>query len=340
MTVIPPIDSHTQMKAMVSLQYGSPDVLELKEIKKPVITEEHQVLVQVHAVGVNAADWHLLRGKPALMRLMGFGFFKPKHTILGADIAGKVLATGKKITQFKPGDDVFGDLSLCGFGGFAEYAVVPETALVLKPANLSFEEAAAVPMAAVTALKGLRDKTTIQQGHKVLINGASGGVGTFAVQIAKALGAEVTAVCSTRNVDMVRTLGADQVIDYTKEDFTKNKEQYDLILGTNGYHSIFDYKRALRPQGTYVMTGGEPAQMFQAMLLGPMLSKKGGKQLGNILSKPNRQDLVFLKGLLEEGKIRPVIDRTYKLSEVPEAIRYVEEGHARGKVVIKVNEEL
>ena len=227
-------------------------------------------------------------------------------------------------------------MSVSGWGAFAEYVCARENALALKPANLSFEEAAAVPMAAVTALQGLRDKGQIQPGQKVLINGASGGVGTFAVQIAKSFGAEVTAVCSTRNLDMVRSIGADHVIDYTQEDFTQNGQQYDLILAANGYRSISDYKRALSPKGIYVMTGGSMAQLLEAMLQGPWISMTGSQKMGNMLAKPNQKDLAFMKELLEAGKVKPVIDRCYPLSEVPEALRYLEEGHAQGKVVITV----
>ena len=319
------------MKAIVYTKYGAPDVLELKEVEKPTPRDD-EVLVKVHAVSANAADLHFLRGKPFLMRLMGIGLLKPKNKILGSDIAGRVEAIGRNVKQFQPGDEVFGNMR----SGFAEYVCTREDALVLKPANISFEEAAAVPMAAVTALQGLRDTGQIQTGQKVLINGASGGVGTFAVQIAKSFGAEVTGVCSTQNVDMVRSMGADQVIDYTQEDFTKNGQRYDLILAANGYHSIADYKRALRPRGTYVMTGGSTAQMFQAMLLGPWISMTGGKKMGNLLKKSNTKDLVCMKELLEAGKVVPVIDRRYSLGETAEAIRYLEEGHARGKVVISV----
>ena len=262
------------MKAMVYHTYGSPDVLKLEEVQKPV-PQDDEVLVQVHATSVNAGDWHLLRAKPFLMRFMGFGLLKPKHTILGSDIAGRVEVVGRNVTQFQSGDEVFGNTAKSGFGGFAEYVAVPENALVLKPTNISFEEAAAVPQAALTALQGLRDKGHIQKGQKVLINGASGGIGTFAVQLAKAFGADVTAVCSTRNVDIVRSIGADHVIDYTQEDFTKNGQRYDLILAVNGYHSISAYKRALHPEGVYVMTGGSNAQLFQAMLLGPLVSRTG-----------------------------------------------------------------
>jgi len=322
------------MKAIVYQKYGSPDVLKLEEIQKPTPRDD-EVLIKVHAVSANAADWHILRGKPFLVRLMGIGLLKPKNKILGADIAGRVEAVGRNVKQFRPGDEVFGDISGCGWGGFAEYVCASENALVLKPANISFEEAAAVPLAAVTALQGLRDKGQIQPGQKVLINGASGGVGTFAVQIAKSFGAEVTGVCSTRNLDMVRSIGADQVIDYTQEDFTKNGQRYDLILAVNGYHPISDYKRALSPKGIYVCVGGSMAQIFQAMLLAPLISMAGRKKMGSMgVAKPNQKDLVFMKELLEVGKVVPVIDRRYPLSEVAEALRYLEEEHARGKVVI------
>src|SRR5205809_5019552 len=257
------------MKAIVHTHYGSPDILQLKEVARPT-PKEDEVLVKVHAASVNAGDWHLLRGKPFLMRLMGYGLLKPKNKILGSDIAGRVEAVGRNVKQFQSGDEVFGNTAKSGFGGFAEYVSVPENALVLKPTTISFEEAAAVPQAALTALQGLRDKGHIQKGQKVLIHGAGGGIGTFAVQLAKAFGAEVTAVCSTRNVDMVRLIGADPVIDYTQEDFTKNGQRYDLILAVNGYHSIFDYKRALSPRGIYVMTGGSGALLSQVMFLGPL----------------------------------------------------------------------
>jgi NADPH:quinone reductase-like Zn-dependent oxidoreductase len=322
------------VKAIVYTKYGSPDVLELKEVEKPT-PKDDEVLIKVHAAAVNAGDWHLLRGVPFLVRLMS-GVLKPKNRILGADIAGRVEAVGRNVKQFRPGDEVFGDLSGCGFGGFAEYVCARENALASKPASMTFEEAAAVPSAGVTALQALREKGQIQLGQKVLINGASGGVGTFAVQIAKSFGAEVTGVCSTRNVDMVRSIGADQVIDYTQEDFTKNGQRYDLIMAVNGYHPISAYKRALSPRGMYVMTGGANAQMFQAMLLGPWISMTGRKKMGNVLKKSNQKDLVFMKELLEASKVVPVIDRRYPLSEVAEALRYVEEGHAKGKAVITV----
>jgi NADPH:quinone reductase-like Zn-dependent oxidoreductase len=320
------------MKAIVYTEYGSPDVLQFKEVVKPT-PKDNEVLIKVHAASLNAADWHYMRADPFLIRPTS-GLLKPKNTLLGADVAGRVEAVGRTVTQFKPGDEVFGDLSESGRGTFAEYVCASENALVLKPANLSFEEAAAVPLAAVTALQGLR-KGQIQPGQKVLINGASGGVGMFAVQIAKALGAEVTAVCSTRNLDIVRSIGADHVIDYTKEDFTQNGRRYDLILAANGYHSISDYRRVLTPKGTYVMTGGTTAQLSEAMLKGPWMSRNGQK-MGNLLAKPNKEDLAFIKELLESGKVKPVIDRCYPLREVPDAIRYLEEGHAQGKVVITV----
>mgnify|MGYP001320427411 CR=1 FL=1 len=323
------------MKAITYTQYGSPDVLHLEEVAKPA-PRENEVLVKVYAVSVNAADLHLLRADPFLIRLSS-GLMKPKNQILGSDIAGRVEAVGSNVKQFKQGDEVFGDISACGWGGFAEYACVSENALALKPANLTFEEAAAVPMAAVTALQGIRYAGQIRPGQKVLINGASGGVGTFALQLAKLSGAEVTAVCSTRNLDMARSIGADHVIDYTKEDFTRTGQKYDLILAANGDRSISDYRRALNPRGIYVQTGGSMTQMSQAMLQGPWISMTGSQKMGNMgVAKPNQNDLVILKELLEAGKIKPVIDRTYPLSEVAEAIRYLEEGHARGKVVITV----
>ena len=321
------------MKAIVYAQYGSPDFLQLREVARPA-PKEDEVLIRVHAASVNAADWHYLRGAPFLFRLET-GFPKPKNTFLGADVAGRVEAVGRNVTQFQPGDEVFGDLSESGRGTFAEYVCASENALALKPANISFEEAAAVPMAAVVALQGLR-AGKIQRGQKVLVNGASGGVGTFAVQIAKAFGAEVTAVCSTMKLDLVRSIGADHVIDYTQEDFTRNRQQYDLILAVNGYRSISDYKRALSPTGTYVMSGGDTAQMMEAMFLGPWMSRKGSRKMGNLAAKPSQKDLIFVKELLETGKVVPVIDRCYPLSEVADALRYLEEGHAQGKIVITV----
>jgi NADPH:quinone reductase-like Zn-dependent oxidoreductase len=323
------------MKAIVYYKYGSPDVLELREVEKPT-PKDDEVLTRVHATSVVYSDLAFVRGKPSLVRLMGSGLIKPRYKILGVDVAGRVEAVGRNVKQFGPGDEVFGDLSECGRGAYAEYVCARENALALKPANCSFEEAAAVPEAAVVALQGLRDKGHIQPGQKVLISGASGGIGTFAVQIAKSFGAEVTGVCSTRNVDMVRSIGADQVIDYTQEDFTRTGRRYDLILATAGYRSLFDYKRALSPEGIYVVTGGSMAQIFQPMLLGPWISMTGSKKMVNLSVRPNRKDLTFMKELLEAGKVVPVIDRRYTLSEVAEALRYYEEGHAQGKVVITV----
>ena len=319
------------MKAIVYTKYGSPDVLHLEEVEKPT-PKDDEVLIKIHAASVNAYDWHFLTADIFLIRLMGGGLLKPKNTRLGADIAGRVEAVGRNTKQFQPGDEVFGMVK----GGFAEYTCAAESALALKPVNSSFDEAAAVPMAAVTALQGLRDEGQIQAGQKVLINGASGGVGTFAVQIAKSFGAEVTAVCSTRNLDQARSIGADHVIDYTKEDFTKNGQQYDLVFAANGYHSLSAYKRALAPKGIYIMAGGSMAQIFQSMLLGSMMSETGGKKMGGVSAKASQKDLVFLKELLEAGKVVPIIDRRYTLSEAAEALRYLGEGHARGKVVITV----
>jgi NADPH:quinone reductase-like Zn-dependent oxidoreductase len=321
------------MEAMVYEKYGPPDVLHLKDVAKPA-PKADEVLVKVVAASVNPADWHLLRADPFMTRMFS-GLLRPKYTVLGADIAGRVEAVGAYVKRFKPGDEVFGDIFESHGGAFAEYAIGLEKALALKPAAMSFDEAAAVPLASVTALQGLRDKGHLRPGHKVLINGSSGGVGTFAVQIAKALGAEVTGVCSAKNLDLVRSLGADHVIDYTKENFTKGEKRYDLILGVNGFHPIADYKRALAPNGTYVMAGGSGAQMFQAIALGPWMSM-GNKKLGSMMAKPNQNDLAFIKELLETGKLKPVIDRRFPLSQVAEAIRYLELGHARGKVVITV----
>ena len=321
------------MKAIVRNIYGPPDVLHLEDVPRPAV-RDGDVLVKVRAASANAGDWHLLRGTPLPFRLIA-GLRTPKFRIIGSDIAGCVEAVGRNVTQFRPGDHVFGELSRCGFGAYAEFAVAPEKALAFKPANLSFEDAAAVPTAGCTALQGLR-KGRIQQGQRVLINGASGGVGTFAVQIAKSFGAEVTAVCSTRNVDAVRSIGADHVLDYTKHEFAAVGSRFDLILAANGDRSIWDYKRALNANGTYVMTGGSNRQLTDALLFGPLMSM-GRQKLGNLLVKPNQADLLFLKELCEAGTLKPMIDRRFQLSEVPAAIRYVEDGHARGKVVITVS---
>lgn len=317
------------MRAIVYTEYGPPDVLQFTEEAKPT-PKDDEVLIRIRAASVNPLDWHLVRGKPLFVRLMSGGLRKPKPTRPGVDVAGQVEAVGKNVTQFKPGDEVFG---VCQ-GALAEYVCAVEDKLALKPANISFEEAAAVPVAAISALQGLRDKGRIQRGHKVLVDGASGGVGTFAVQIAKSFGAEVTAVCSTRNVDTARSIGADHVIDYTREDFTQNRQGYDLIIAANAYHSIFDYRRALGQDGIYVMVGGGGAQILQAILLGSLLSLIGSKKMCFVMAKVTKTDLVLLKDLLAAGKIVPVIDRRYPLSEVAEALGYLEEGHAKGKVVI------
>ncbi len=322
------------MKAIVHTKYGPPDVLQLKEVAQP-IPKDNQVLVKVHAASANPLDWHGMRGAPFIARLDG-GFLKPKNTSLGADIAGRVEAIGAAVTQFKPGDEVFGVCS----GGFAEYAVAAENKLALKPANISFEAAAAVPVAAITALQGLRDKGQIKPGQKVLVNGASGGVGSFAVQIAKSFGTEVTGVCSTQNLDMVRSIGADHVIDYTQEDFTKNGQLYDLIYDAVGNRSVSDYMRALSPQGICAVAGFTTLpRLFEHMVIGPRRSKAGGKQVGLMgLAQPNQKDLIYVKELMEAGKVVSVIDRCYPLSDTAEAIGYLEQGHARGKVVITVEQ--
>lgn len=320
------------MKAIVRETYGPPDVLHLEDVPVPALGDG-DVLVRVGAASANAGDWHLLRGTPWPFRLVA-GLRRPRFRIIGTDIAGHVEAVGRHVTQFRPGDEVFGELSRCGFGAYAEFAAAPEKALALKPANLSFEEAAALPTAGCTALQGLR-KGGIQRAQRVLIVGASGGVGTFAVQIAKAFGAEVTAVCSTRNVDMVRSIGADHVIDYTNDDFATHGRRFDLILAANGDRSIWDYRRALSANGCYTMTGGSNRQLTEVLLLGPLLSM-GRQQFGNVLMKPNQADLLELKALCERGKLRPVIDRRFPLAEVSAAVRYVEGGHARGKVVTRV----
>lgn len=319
------------MKAIVYTRYGSPDVIQLKEVEKPT-PNDSQVLIKVHAASVNALDWRPFTMPTILVRLMRGGLLKPKNTSIGVDIAGRVEAVGRNVTQFQPGDEVFGVAP----SAFAEYVCASENKIALKPANLSFEAAAAVPVAAFTALQGLRDKGQIQPGQKVLINGAGGGVGTFAVQLAKSFGAEVTAVCSTRNLDMVRSIGADHVVDYTREDVTKNSRHYDLIIAANGYHPILNYWRSLSPGGIYVGLGGSMAQIFEGMLLGPLLSRIGSKKMGVLLAHTNREDLVYMGKLLEAGKVVPVIDRCYPLSETAEAIRYLVNGHAQGKVVITV----
>ena len=319
------------MKAIIFTQYGSPDVLQLKDVEVPTPGDD-QVLVKVHAASANPADWHTMRGEPFIARLTN-GLLKPRNHTLGADLAGRVQAVGKNVTQFQAGDDVFGELSLDGLGTFAEYVCSNEDALALKPAGLTFEQAATVPLAGFTALQGLRDKGKIQAGQKVLINGASGGIGTLAVQIAKSYGTEVTGVCSARNLELVRSIGADHVIDYTKEDFTQSGRQYDLIFDTVGNLSISGCKRSLTPNGICSVAGFTTlSHLFAVMLF-------GGRNMGMMeTASSNKKDLLLLKELLEAGKIVPVIDRQYPLSETAEAIRYLETGRARGKVVITVGQ--
>jgi NADPH:quinone reductase-like Zn-dependent oxidoreductase len=321
------------MKAVVYHSYGSPEVLQYEEIEKPAPRDD-EVLLRVRAASVNPMDWHFMRGEPYLMRI-ATGLRKPKITRLGADVAGQVEAVGRNVTQFQPGDLVFGGCR----GAFAEYVCAPESALAIKPDHVTFEQAASAGVAALTALQALRDKGHIQPGQKVLINGAAGGVGTFAVQLAKCFGAQVTGVCSTQNVDMVRSIGADRVVDYTREDFTRSAERYDLLVDNVGNHSLSTCRRVLNPQGRYVMVGaqggrwiGPLPRMVQALLW----SRLGSQKLVMILAQRSPADLALLRDFLADGKITPVIDKRYKLSEVAEAIHYLEAGHARGKVVISV----
>ncbi len=312
------------MKAMVYHKYGSPDELKLEEVTKPT-PKDDEVLVKIKASSINRADLYMLKGSPFVIRLENG--FTPKKKILGADIAGQVEAVGKNVKEFKVGDEVFGDISANGWGGFAEYVSVKENALVAKPTNITFEEAAAVPMASVTALQGLQDKGQIQPNQKVLIYGASGGVGTWAVQISKSFGTHVTAVCSTRNVEMIRSLGANEVIDYTKEDFSENGKRYDLILAANGNLPLAKYKNALTSNGIYVCTGGSLKQIFSSLIF-------GSKQVKNLSSKPKKKDLLFVQELLANRKIKSVIDKTFPLIELADAFRYFESGKVKGKVVI------
>jgi NADPH:quinone reductase-like Zn-dependent oxidoreductase len=321
------------MKAIVQTKYGSPDLLSLAEVDQPVVPD-NGVLVRVQATSVHAGDWHLMRGDPFLIRFIFGGILQPKIKILGTDVAGTVEAVGKDVTQFQPGDEVFGDLSECGFGAFAEYVCVPAAALVLKPTNSSFEEAATIPVSALAALQGLRDVGQLRPGQKVLINGASGGVGSFAVQIAKSFGAEVTALCSTKKMDMVRSIGADQVIDYTQTDVTRNGQQYDLILDVAAYRSVFDYLPILTPEGTYVLVGGSTARTFQVMFLGSWISRISHRRVKCLVSKPNQKDLVTLREFIVAGKIVPFINQRYNLSEIPVAIRHLEQRQVMGKVAI------
>ena len=329
------------MKAIVYHEFGSPDVLRLEEVDKPV-PNDNQILVKVRAVSVNPLDWHFMEGTPYLGRLVAFGLLKPKVERLGVDYAGTVEAVGKNITEFKPGDEVYGN----HFGAFAEYVVASDKGMALKPANLTFEQAASLPVAALTALQGLRDYGKIQPGQKVLINGASGGVGTFAVQIAKTFGAEVTGVCSGRNMELVRSLGADYVIDYTKEDFTKRAERYDLILDNVGNQPLSGFRRVLSPKGIYVGIGGGGVNdsrwtgplvgVTKMLMLKPFVTQ----EMRMMLADMSRKDLAILADLIQAGKVKPVIDRTYTFSQLPEAMRYLEEGHARGKIVLTVGDNI
>jgi len=322
------------MKAIVFTKYGSPDVLQLREVDKPT-PKDDEVLIRVHAVSLNDWDWAALQGIPFVNRLT-FGVLRPKKQILGSDIAGRIEAIGKNVAQFQLGDEVFGDIS-GDWGGFAEYVCARENALALKAPSMTFEQAAAIPQAAMLALQGLRDRGRIQPGQKLLINGAGGGVGTFAIQIARLYGVEITAVDSPGKLDMLRSLGATHVIDYTQEDFTKNRQCYDLILDVKTNRSIFDCARALSPNGTYVTVGGSMVRLFQALLLGPLISMTENKSIRIVVLKPNK-DLAYMKELFEAGKLLPVIDGPYKLSEVPEAFRRFGEARHRGKVIITVEQ--
>lgn len=320
------------MQAIVQEKYGSPDNLDLRDVARPTAAEG-EVLIQVHAAGVNPADWHMMTGTPSLLRVGGGGFRKPKDNIPGLDLAGRVVAVGEGVTEFAVGDDVFGEAGR----GYAEYTATPIRRLVSKPTNMTFVEAAAVPIAALTALQGLRDKGQLKTGDRVLINGASGGVGTFAVQIAKALGAEVTAVCSTRNVEMVRSIGADHVIDYTKDDFTTSGK-YDLVLDNVGLRSLADCKGALKPSGRYVAVSGPKASLKILTRMVKMMLRSIGREqkMMTMLAKSTPEDLIVLKELLESGQVTPVIEKTYQLSQAADAMRHQGEGHARGKTVITV----
>lgn len=325
------------MKAMVLSKYGSPDFLELQEVAKPAPGDD-EVLVNVHAASINSWDWEMLMGTPFANRIMA-GLSKPtKIPILGCDIAGIVEAVGKNVTRFQPGDAVYGDLSGCGFGGFAEYVCARENALVLKPDSMTFEQAAAIPQAALLALQGLRDKGQIQPGQKILINGAGGGAGSFAVQVAKLYGAEVTGVDSTEKLDAMRAMGADHVMDYTREDYTKTGKTYDLILDFALHRSVFDCLPALTPKGNYLVVGGASARILQTLLVGVWLSMTGSKKMGLLLHKANN-GLGDMKTLFESGKVAPFIDRRYPLSEAAEALRYFGDGHAKGKIVITAAHE-
>jgi NADPH:quinone reductase-like Zn-dependent oxidoreductase len=324
------------MKAIVFRKYGSADVLALEEVEKPVPRGD-EVLVKIHAASINSWDWDVLRGATPIARLTSGGLRKPGGKILGTDIAGRVEAVGSDVRRFRPGDEVFGELSWrfisLGWGGFAEYACARESSILQKPAGMTFEQAAAIPQVGALALGGLGYNGDIQSGQKVLMNGAGGGVGTFVVQIAKSFGAEVTGVDSTEKLDMLRSIGTDHVIDYTQEDFTRNGQQYDLIIDFATHRSVFDYKRALSPGGAYCVIGGSQLRFFQTMFLGIWISMLGSKKMGTVGAKPN-EGLDLILELFEAGKVTPVIDRTYPLDEVAEAFRYFGGGHVKGKIVI------
>lgn len=324
------------MKAIVYQKYGSPDVLHLEDVEKPTLRDD-EVLIKVHAASINSWDWDLLRGKPFIARLMGGGFLKPRHKIMGADVAGTVEAVGANVTRCQPGDEVFGEVSWrflsIGWGGFAEYVCARETSMLRKPATMTFEQAAAIPQVAALALGALRYNGQIQPGQKVLVNGAGGGVGTFAVQIAKLYGAEVTGVDSAEKLDLLRSLGADHVIDYAQEEFTANGHRYDLIIDVAAHRSTFDYKRALNPKGAYGVIGGSLGSFFQTVFLGIWIRRFSNKKMGAAGANPN-EGLPYIIELFEDGKVAPVIDKTYPLSEAAEAFRYFGEGHVKGKIVL------
>lgn len=323
------------MKAIVYTNYGSPDALHLTSVEKPALKDD-EVLVKIYAASINSWDWDQLLGKHFLVRLIG-GLLKPRHKILGADIAGKVEAVGRNVTQFQSGDEVFGDIAGNGFGGFAEYAAVPQKLLALKSPAMTFEQAASLPQAGLLALQGLRYGGAVQSGQKILINGAGGGVGTIALQYAKSCGAEVTCVDLAEKFDLLSSLGADHLIDYTKEDYTRNGHQYDLILDVTAHRKIADYKRALKPGGTFSMIGGSMGGLLlQLMLFGPLLSRFGNRKLGIMGYRPDSNDLELLNRLFEEGKLLPVIDRCYPLHEVPDAFRYFGTGRMKGKIIVTI----
>ncbi|WP_241461397.1 NAD(P)-dependent alcohol dehydrogenase [Aquimarina macrocephali] len=324
------IEQDTQMKALMYHKYGSSDVLTLKDILIPT-PKDNEVLVKIHATAINSSDWELLRGKPFFARI--WGLIKPKYHILGSDIAGQVIAVGNKVAQFETGDEVFGDIFL-HWGGFAEYVCVDQELLLPKPEDITFEEASAIPQAGVVALQGLRYNGEIKPGQKVLINGAGGGAGTFAIQIAKSLGAEVTGVDSARKLDLMKSIGADYVIDYTQEDVTKNKQQYDLIFDIVGCRSVFDFKRILKPKGAYVMAGGSMRRLLQILFCGPLISKTTDKKMGLLMHKQNKEDINHMLALRDAGKVVPVIDKCYPLSEGIEAFQYFGEGLVLGKIII------